>query len=249
MSDPSQPMSAPSEASPPAKPAALWEDFIDIFYAPSEVFARRANANFFVPLLIVTVLFTAIFLAGSSAMQPIMDGEFSRNMAAVQKKNPSITAEQLQSMRSIGEKFAKVGAFFIIPVITFMTGLFLWIVGKFVDAKQALGAALVVAAYANITKVVSALVGGLQLLVLDSSTMTSQYNLSLGPARFFDPDATSPILMVVLGRLDVFTIWTTILLGIGLAVTGKIPRSRAMIAAVLLWIIGGLPQILGAARQ
>ena len=36
------PMStSPSESGqPPAKPASRWEDFIDIFYAPSEVFAR-----------------------------------------------------------------------------------------------------------------------------------------------------------------------------------------------------------------
>ena len=36
---------------------------------------------------------------------------------------------------------------------------------------------------------------------------------------------------------------------IGLAVTGKIPRSRAAIAGVFVWVIGALPALLGALRS
>ena len=28
----------------------VWEDFIDIFYAPSQVFARREHGSFWIPL-------------------------------------------------------------------------------------------------------------------------------------------------------------------------------------------------------
>ena len=50
-------------------------------------------------------------------------------------------------------------------------------------------------------------------------------------------------------RVDVFTIWVTVLLAIGLSVTGKIPRQRAAIAAVIMWLVGALPTVLQAARQ
>ena len=46
----------------PPKPAAWWEDFIDIFYAPSQVFARRANSGFFLPMVVVTLLVGVITL-------------------------------------------------------------------------------------------------------------------------------------------------------------------------------------------
>jgi hypothetical protein len=46
----------------------------------------------------------------------------------------------------------------------------------------------------------------------------------------------------------VFIIWTTVLLGIGLHVTGKIPKSKAMIAAFIVWALGALPAVLGALR-
>ncbi|HET9682570.1 MAG TPA: hypothetical protein VFP15_00585, partial [Gemmatimonadaceae bacterium] len=55
----------------PAKPASRWEDFIDIFYAPSSVYERRARSGFGIPMLVITVLIGLIFIANSSAMQPI----------------------------------------------------------------------------------------------------------------------------------------------------------------------------------
>ena len=37
--------------------AGLWEDFVDIFYAPSSVFARRADGKFGLALLFLIVAF------------------------------------------------------------------------------------------------------------------------------------------------------------------------------------------------
>jgi VanZ family protein len=54
--------------------------------------------------------------------------------------------------------------------------------------------------------------------------------------------------IALLGRIDLFTIWVTVLLAIGLAVVARIPRSRAAIAAVVVWVIGTLPALLGALR-
>jgi len=236
-------------AAPPPKKAALWEDYIDIFYAPAEVFARRINSGFFLPLVVVTVLIGLIFLATSSAMQSIMDAEFARGIAAAQKGNPTMTDAQLQAGKKIGETIAKIGAFVFMPIAIFFTGLFLWIVGKFFGAKQTLGAALMVAAYANVIKVLGAIIGAVEVLLLDTSSMNGVMRLSLGVGRFFDPDTTSPVLMALVGRIDVFTIWVTILLGIGLSVTGRISRSNAMLAAAIVWILGALPTLLPALRQ
>lgn len=248
MSDPSIP-SADAPVAPPAKPAALWEDFIDIFYAPAEVFARRAKSGWGLPMLICTVLIGVISYANAGAMQPIMDAEFTRNTAAAMKANPQVTAEQMASVRSMGEKFAVIGGFFVGPFGIFFTGLFLWVVGKFVDAKQTLGAALMVAAYSYTIKIVETAVGGLQALLLDPASMTGRLKVSLGVGRFLDPDTTQPMLLALLARVDVFTIWLSVLLAIGLSVTGGISRQKAAIAAVILWILGAIPMVLQAARM
>jgi hypothetical protein len=48
--------------------------------------------------------------------------------------------------------------------------------------------------------------------------------------------------------VDVFTIWETVLLAIGLEVTGKVSKSNAYLAAAIVWFIGALPALLGALR-
>jgi hypothetical protein len=250
MSDLSAPAPGDGLAEPaPAKPASRWEDFIDIFYAPASVFARRASSGFGIPLLVVTILIGVIFIANSGVMQPIMDAEFSRGMAAAMKKNPAITPEMMQKGRAIGETFAKIGAFVFVPIAIFLTGLVLWLIGKLFDAKESLGAALMVTAYAYVPKILESVLTGVQGLLMDPASLNGRYKVSLGVGRFLDPDTASPMLLALLGRVDVFTIWVTVLLAIGLSVTGRIPRSKAAMAAVLVWICGALPGILGALRQ
>ena len=234
---------------PAAKPAAWWEDFIDIFYAPSEVFARRANSGFGIPMLVVTVLIALLAIANSGVMQPIMDAEFSRGTAAAMRKNPQLTADMLAKTRGIGEGIAKYGAIVFVPVAIFLTGLALWLSGKLVDAKESVSQAVLVVSYAYVPRVLEGVLTGVQGLVLDPEALNGRFKVSLGLGRVLDPDTASPILLALVGRIDVFTIWVTVLLAIGLSVTGRIPRSRAAIAAVLVWVIGALPALLGALRS
>src|SRR4030081_1864185 len=86
----------------PAK-AGLWEDFVDIFYAPSSVFARRSDGKFGMPLLFLVVVGTVLFFLTKNAMQPVMDAEFARRSVDMMKKNPNLTAEQLSSGRGMFE--------------------------------------------------------------------------------------------------------------------------------------------------
>jgi hypothetical protein len=130
-----------------------------------------------------------------------------------------------------------------------MLGVVIWIVGKFFDAKQSVNAAVVVAVFSYVPRVVEGVVNRVEGLLIDTSNLNSRYSLTLGLGRFFDPDTTSPILLGLIGRIDVFTIWITVLIAIGLAVTGKISRGKAAIAAAIVWLVGALPTLAGALRQ
>jgi hypothetical protein len=230
-------------------PASWWEDFIDILYTPSTVFARRAASGFGIPMLVVTLLIGAIFIANSNVLQPMMDAEFTRGAAAAIKKNPQITMEQMDTFRGYTEKFSKVLVFVMMPVTMFLVGLALWLVGKLVDAKQTVGAAIMVASFAFVPRVLESVLNGVQGLLMDPASLNGRYRLTLGVGRFLDPDTTSPLMLALVGRIDLITIWVTVLLAIGLAVTGKIPRGKAAIAAVIVWILGALPGVLGALRS
>ncbi len=244
------PDSAPDAPSAtPEKPPSRWEDFIDIFYAPASVFARRATSGFGLPMLVVSVLVGLIVLADMGVLSPIMDAEFARGAAAALKKNPQLTAENMTQMRAFGEKFAPIAAFIVTPVAIFFIGIMVWLVGKFFDAKESFGAALMVASYAYFPRILGAFAGGVIGFLADPATLNGTYRASVGVGYFLDPDATSPVLVALLGRLDVFTIWVTVLLAIGLSVTGRIPRSKAAIAGVIIWVLGALFPVLGALRN
>lgn len=243
-----QPTTSVQSAEEPKKPekASLLDDFMDIFYSPSAVFARRANSGFWIPMLIVTVLLGAIFMANRDLIDPIMEAEVARSMA---KSARSLTPDQVAAGRKIVGTFATVGAFVGTPIAIFLIGLVMWMVGKFVDAKQSLNAAIVVATFSYVPRVVEGIVSRIQGLFIDPASLNSRYSLSLGVGRFLDPDTTSPILFGLVGRIDLFTIWITVLIAIGIAVTGKVSRARASIVAAVVWLVGALPSVAGALRQ
>jgi len=232
----------------PAKPASLWEDFIDIFVSPSEVFDRRRNSSFFLPLIILTIIMVVITVVGSSALQSAIQSDIARGMAAAAKKNPNLTADQIAGSTAMFTKFAPVIAGFATFFMPLIVGVILWIVGKIFSAKEDIGQACMIATYAAFPRVLDSILRLVQAFVLDPSKVNGMASISIGPARFVDPDAASPALLAVLGRFDLFTIWVTVLLAIGLAVVARIPKSRATMAAILVWVIGSLPAILGALR-
>jgi len=238
------PSASPTAASPAS--ASVWEDFIDIFYAPSQVFARRSTSGFIIPMIVVTLAVGLLFVVNSGVLAPIIDAEWSRSMA---QKSANMTPQQIEGMekmRSAAPTIAKVMVFVTMPIMMFLVGLALWLVGKLFDARQTLGQAVMVAAYSFIPRVIEGIVTSVQGLLLDTTQITSHFRLSLGVGRFLDPETTSPMLLALLARVDVFTIWVTVLLAIGLSVTGKIPRSRAAIAGVILWFLGSVPPLLQA---
>ena len=230
---------------PAPSKASLWEDFVDIFYAPSSVFARRADGKFGIPLAILIVVSTILVYLTINAMQPIMDAEFARRSADMLAKNPNMTEEQLASGRKFFENFGPL--FFAIGTLigVFGTGIVIWLVGKLFDAKEGVSAAIMIATYAEVPRVVQILVNAAQGLFMPPDKLTSFASLTLSPARFMDP-SSSQIAIALASRLDLFTIWITVLLAIGIHVVGKIPKQQAAIVAAIAWLVGALPAILGA---
>src|SRR5689334_8220460 len=102
---------------PAATPrAAIWEDFIDIFYAPGAVFRRRENGSFLVPLAVVTIVCAVLFYLNSGALQPVFDAEFDRQMSIAMRQNPNIPPEAMERIRGFGMRMQQVGMFIFIPL-------------------------------------------------------------------------------------------------------------------------------------
>ena len=241
-------MTEPAKAAAAPK-AALWEDFIDIFTSPSEVFRRREGSGFGMQLLIVTVLFGVLILGTKSLIQPVFDAEMARQTAQLLKAHPEITADKIQSQMAMGAKLAPIFIIVSIPISVMLTGLVLWMVGKIFESKQMAPTAIMVAAYAFVPRLLGTVVGAMIAYFSSPERLDGAARITVSLGALMDPDKTAPVLLALLTRVDLFTIWQTVLLGIGLQVTGRISKSNAYIAAVLVWLIGALPTVLGALRR
>src|SRR6266516_3631882 len=164
------------EVDPSSEKASLWEDFVDIFYTPSSVFARRSDGKFGMALLLLIV------------------------------------------------------------------------VGTVFDAKTSVAAAIMIATYSEVPRLVQILVSAAQGLFMSPEKLNAANSVAFNPARFMDPDHTSAVLIALASRVDLFTIWGTVLLAIGIHVVGKIPKQQAAIVAAITWVVGALPAVLGALR-
>jgi len=236
-------MTAPPPAAAPAS-ASLVEDFIDIFTSPAEVFQRRMGKGAPVPYVIIIVVALALIFLTRGVFQPAMDAEFQRATARAMAQNPQITAAQMEQGRAFFEKFGAIFFWITIALSIPLTGVFLWLVGKMFKATQTVGDSVMVATYAWIPRVLGMIVVAVIAALMDPAKMNGMMAASLSVAHLLDPDTTSQKLMVIAGRVDVFMIWQTILLGIGLSITGKIPRAQAYVAAGVMWVIGTLTLML-----
>lgn len=236
MSDPTAP------AASPAAPSFV-EDLVDIWYAPSAVFARRAKTGFLAIMSFVTLAIGGLYVANRGVTQSIFEGEYRRQTAEVMRQNPNVTSEQMAQGRRFAEMAQTFGVFVGIPIALVCIGFGAWLVGKGLGAEGlGFGAATMIASWAYMPRVLEAIAVGIQGVLIDTDAMTGRFQLSLGVGRFLDPDMSVGLLSLV-GRLDVFTLWASVLLGIGICVVGKLPREKMLAAAAFMWAFGALPAL------
>lgn len=236
-------------AVPPQAPkAAFWEDVLEIFYAPGKVFARRDGSNVVLPLLVLVVLTAVLFFATQSLLAPAFDAETARQIQSALAKNPQMTREQAQRGMEIGRRFAGVGVILATLILPLLVGVVLWVVGKLFSSTALLGAAVMVAVFSYYPRLLSWIVMAVQAAVLPPERIRGLADVGLSLARFADPNHTSAGMMALLGRFDLFIIWSTVLLGLGLKIKGKLTSGQAAAAAVIMFLLGSFPVLIAFAR-
>ena len=233
----------PSTSSAPPEKASVIEDFLDIFHAPSKVFARRADGSYGLQLLIVTLLSAGFAFSQRSIIAQIFDVEFTRATTKAMASNPRLTQDMVNAGRPIQEAFATFATYIGTPIFIFILAFFIWVVAKVFSTKVTYAQAAMITTLAWIPRLVGSLITTIQAVVMDTSTLNSMFALSLSPARFMDPDTANPKVFGLAGSLEVFSIWFYILVAIGLSVVAKVPRSKGYLIAGVIFILGSLPAL------
>jgi hypothetical protein len=229
-----------------AQPASRWDDYLDVFVAPAQLFRRRADGKFGHALLVFWVLMVALFFGTRSAMRPVMDVEIDRSIAQAAKANPQMTPEQVEQGREIGRKFAPVGFIFTPPILVLVLGAVVWMGAMTTGGRVSYAQGATIATFALFPKLVETISGAVQSLLMDEGNITSRFSVSLGAGRFIDP--SNAVLLALLGRVDLFTLWVTVLIGVGLKAMAKVSTGQAVGGAAVVWVIGALPTLWQALR-
>lgn len=227
-------MTVTGDTAAPAKQGGLFEDLIEVLYAPAKVFDRTRYAGVGKYLLATTAIILVIVVATRGLMQPFMDAQFDLSVKLQAAKGTPMPEQAIEA----GRKFASI-TLIVISALTMLIGpllnaLFLMLSGKIFGASLPFGRAAVIAALAGVPRIFSWIAIAVQGLLLPEGTMPrSMADASLGPARFVDPETTSPAIVALLSNIDIFRIWQIVLLGIGVSVVAKVTRMNGYLTAVV----------------
>ena len=237
-----------TDSAPAPKPTALWEDFADIFYAPAQVFARRRDGRFGIALLVIVVVGTALYFLFRPMWESVTDAAITQQLST----NPDLSPEQVAQARATAAKFAVAGglaqALIGYPILIALVALLVWFVGKIFGSTQRFAQAMTIATYANVPRLLGTVIAGGLFSLGYPEQARSPNSILLSPLRLIDEASVSVTAATLLGRLDVFTIWTTALIGVGLHVVGGLPKSKAALAAAIVWLVASALAVASAAR-
>lgn len=245
---------APESAVPSPTPAtapssSVWEDFIDIFYAPRQVFERRRDGRFGLALVVLAVLTGILFWVAYQNLTPIWDAQWERQAADIMAQRPQITRAQLERGHAMAGIVAPIGAVLMAVVGPLILGIVLWVIARLFEAQLSLRQGITIAVYSQFPRLLTWVVAIILGLVLAPERLTSMYSVMLSPAMFLPFESTPKLLLAFVGRLEVFIIWATVLIAIGVSVIGRIPKARAFAVAAIVWLLGTAPAIWGANKM
>jgi len=242
MSSPATSGSNPMPGSAPETATALSEGerLVNVFIAPSKTFADlKRKASWFVPWLVLAVaswLFIGV-VAQKVGFKQVTENQMRLNPKA-QERIAQLPADRRERGMEISVMFTKVLAF-AFPVLALLAYLIIAAVllGTFnfvIGTEVPFNTALAIVVYAQLPRIIRLVLAIISLFAgADPESFMLANPVASNPGFLVDAGA-HPALYALASSLDIFTLWTIVLLGIGFVCVSKVKRSTA-IAVVFAW--------------
>jgi hypothetical protein len=224
---------------PEAEPATTsrWEDYIDVFFSPFELFRRRAHDKVAPPLLTLIILGIACYLLMIPANRIIVRGNIP----------PEQQAQMTEGMMNMMSYAGVIGVPIMYLFMTVIAAALLWIGGRALDMRTDFSRTMLIATYAAFVILLSQILASALVLVGGEASFDPIRSMSFGVLRFIGDAEMNKSVAALLGLLDIFSIWQAALWAIGLSVIYKVSIGRAAIVAAFVWVLFAIPGvILGA---
>lgn len=211
-----------------------------VFFAPAETFADIARKpDILIPLLFLLVIGYATTMLTMRHVD--FDAAFAQQAEQMKKQNPNLSDADIERFGRISKSMTKV-TFYVLPVLMLaayaVMALVLFgafrLMGGEGTYKQSFSAFLYswmpMVLLSIVTTIVLAARGGL----VDPQAMATV--VKSNPAFLVDLKE-QPVLFGLLSSLDIFTVWTLVLLVFGFSATSKLSRAKSAAIVIALWVI------------
>jgi hypothetical protein len=226
-----------------------------VFFAPVETFADIARKpDILVPLLVILVVgYVTTFM-----VMPHLDWDalITQQAEMVKKQNPNVSDADIAQMGKFTTAMAKVMGYIspILVIIGYMIiALVVWgacrLMGGAGDFKQALSTTL----YAHFPRVLLGIIAAVVIMARGTVDPSAMATVVRSNPAFLVDMKESPVLFSLLSSIELFQIWTIVLLIIGFAAVTKLSRAKTTAIIISLWVITLVVKIgfaaLGAMRM
>jgi hypothetical protein len=227
-----------------AKPLSEMERVVDTFIAPSKTFSDlRRSANWFVPWLLLAIASVALVVVVDQklGMVKVVENQLAmqpKQAAQLEKLSPEQRASQMQTIIRFNRVIAYAYPVVIVIVLAIIAAVLLGSFNFGFGAELTFSQCLAVCMYASLPGILKVLIAILAIAVGGGEAFTFQNPVASNLSGLVDP--SSHFLYSIATSIDVFTIWTLALSGIGFSCLTKLKRGSCMAVVFGWWLVAVL---------
>lgn len=221
-----------------------WGRLVSVLFDPGETFAAIAARPTWVLALVAFLSLSAVHAA--VLISKVDTEDLVR--AQVELSGQELSADQLDQaigfQESIGVPVVIASVFGFVAIGTLLAATVFWGALRLMESEFSFRSSLSVFLHGMAPQMVAAVLG---LLVLAGRGEVSVGDAQAGGVlasnlAYFFPDA-GPGLQALLTRIDLFSLWSLVLLAIGYRVVGGVSAATSGFVTVGLWALYGLTQV------
>jgi hypothetical protein len=214
---------------------------LNTFIAPSKTFNDlRRSAAWWGPFLLIAIVVTIFFylIDRQVTFEQVSKNEIARS-AKRSEQFEKLPPEQQEKQLRIAGKFTRYICYSL-PILNLLFFVIqaaaLMAVFRFAGAAVPFKRSLAIAIYSGLPGIIGVLLGIVSLFSgVDAEGFNINNPVASNPAYFMDPSGNRFVYGMA-SALDIFVIWTIILVGIGFSCNSKIKRSTAIMIVVCVYV-------------
>jgi hypothetical protein len=224
----------PVSPSPAPTPLSEGARIVDTFIAPSKMFTDlRRSASWWGPWIVISI-FSLLFIYAIG--RQVGFEQISKNQIAHSKRADQfdkLPADQQARQLQLSSKIIGIFAYGSPALILFyflISTVALWTTFKVgASAETSFGQAYAIVMYAGLPGIIGAILGTISLFAgVNPEGFDINNPVGTNLAYYLDADTTGKFVRGMASSIDLISIWTVVLIGIGFACTSKVKRSTAI---------------------